>query len=112
MGISFDGLTTSLTLSNKRPNNKQKARIVITDINNQDFRNFLKEFKNSPYLVYKRKKSHNERIDAYFFLFKHIFKSVKTKNHVRLCTKGAKSDVNRTKSVIKTVGHVNKNVEG
>ena len=50
---SSKGMNTSLTLSNKSLNKKKKARINITDITNQYFRNVIKEFKNSPYLGYK-----------------------------------------------------------
>ena len=45
------GMNNCLTLSTKNPKKKQKERISITDITNQDLRKFLKEFKNSPYLV-------------------------------------------------------------
>ena len=46
MGIPCKGLTTSLTLSTKRSNKKQKERFYITDITSQDFRKLLKKFKN------------------------------------------------------------------
>ena len=57
--IPGKGLTTSLYLSTKGSNNKQKAMFSITDINNQDFRNLLKKFKSSPYPGYKSKKVQN-----------------------------------------------------
>ena len=46
------GLTNSLAHRNKRSNNKQKVRFAITDINNQEFKKFLKNFNNSTYLGY------------------------------------------------------------
>ena len=79
MVISGKGLTTSPTLRTKSPNNKQKARTSITEITNQDFRKFLKEFKNSPYLGYKNKQVHNQPTEAYFFLIKQVYKIVKRK---------------------------------
>ena len=72
MGITGKGLTNSLALRTKRSNNKQKARFAISRITNQDLRNFLKKFNNSPYLGSKSKQVHNEPTKAYFFLIKHI----------------------------------------
>ena len=60
MRISGKGMTTYLNLRIKRPNNKQNARTAITSIINQYFRKFLKEFKNSTYMGYKKKQVHNE----------------------------------------------------
>ena len=60
MGISGKALTTSLTLSTKSTNNKQKAMIAITEITIQDFSKLLNQFKNLPYLGYKKKQVHNE----------------------------------------------------
>ena len=60
MGIPGRGLTTSLDIIIKRSNNKQNEKFYITDITKHDFRNFLKKFKNSPYLGYKIKQFHNE----------------------------------------------------
>ena len=85
LGKSIKRMTTSMNLRTKRSNKKQKARFSITDITNQAFRNFLKKFKNSPYLGYKSKKVHNEATEAYFFLIKQITKLIKSKRHVRLC---------------------------
>ena len=82
MGRSGKGLTDSLDLSAKRTNKKQKARITITDITNQDFSNLLKEFRNFPYLVYKKKHICNGPTEAYFFLIKQVSKLIKRKNHV------------------------------
>ena len=48
IGISGKGLSTSLTLRTKSLNNNHKARTSITDINNQYFRGFLKDVKDSP----------------------------------------------------------------
>ena len=53
MGRKGKGMTNSLNISTKIPNKKQKSRLSINDITNQDFRNFLKGFTNSPYLVLK-----------------------------------------------------------
>ena len=50
MGIPGKGLTTYLDLSTKGSNKKQNSRFYITEITNKDFRNFLENFKNSPYL--------------------------------------------------------------
>ena len=64
MGRPGKGLTTSLDLRTKRSNQKQKERFAITNITNQDFRKFLKKFKNSHYLVYKSKRVHKEPTEA------------------------------------------------
>ena len=80
------GLTNSLALSTKRPNIKQKARFAITDINNQDLRNFLRKFKNSIYLGYKEKQVHNEPTEAYLLPIKQINKPIKINNNIRLYT--------------------------
>ena len=55
MVLPGKGLNKSLAQSTKRSNNKQKERVAITDITNQDFRKFLNKFKNSPYLGYTSK---------------------------------------------------------
>ena len=57
-------MNTSLAIRKKSPNKKQMARFSITNIKNQDLRKFLKKFKNSPYLGYKRKQVHNEPNEA------------------------------------------------
>ena len=98
MGIPGKGLTTSLALRTKTPNNKQKARISIIDITYQDFRKLIREFKNSPYLGYKKKQVHNEPTEDYFLLIRQVSKTIKSKKHVRLCTKGVKSDVETKKN--------------
>ena len=72
MGRSVKCLNISLYLSTKIPNKKQKSRFDIADITNQYFREFLKKFKNSPYLGYKSKQVHNEPTEVYFFLIKNI----------------------------------------
>ena len=90
MGRIGEGMTEFLSIRIKIPNKKQKARFSITDITNQAFRNFLKKFKNSPYLGYKSKKVHNEATEAYFFLIKQITKPIQRERHVGLCTKGVK----------------------
>ena len=46
MGRLDKGLTTSLTIRTKSPNNEQKARTNITAISNHYFNNLLKDFKN------------------------------------------------------------------
>ena len=53
------GINTYLDLSTRKSNNKQKSRFSITDITNQDLRNFLKNFKSSPYAGYKIKQVQN-----------------------------------------------------
>ena len=50
MGRQGKWLTTYLDLRTKISNKKEKARFSIDNINNQDFRKFLKKFNNSPYL--------------------------------------------------------------
>ena len=50
MGIPGKGMTTSLSLRTKTPNKQQKEKFDINDITNQDFRKFIKKFKNSPYI--------------------------------------------------------------
>ena len=104
---SGKGLTTSLTLRTKRPNKKQKARTAITDITNQYFRKLIKYFSNFPYLGYKEKQVHNEPTEAYFFLIKHIYKLIKSKNRIWLCTKIVKSDVDGKKLSMKQLNASN-----
>ena len=60
MEILAMGMTVSIMLLTKSPNNKQKARFAITDITNQDFRKLLKEIKNSPYLGLNNKHVNNK----------------------------------------------------
>ena len=69
---------------------KQKTRFAINVITQQDFRNLLKKFKNSPYLGYKIKKFYNEPTEAYLLLIKQINNLIKSERHVYLCTKGFK----------------------
>ena len=88
---SGKGLANYLTLGIKFQKRK-KARTDITDINNQLFSNFLKDFKNSPCLCYRKKQVHNEPTAAYFFLIKHASKQIKINNYVWLRTKRVKSD--------------------
>ena len=83
-----NGVTTSLDLSNKNPNKKQKAGFYITDITKQDFRKLLKKFENSPYLGYKSKQVHNEPTEVSFLLIKQINNPTKSERKVRLRTKG------------------------
>ena len=92
------GMTTSLTIRTKIPNNKQKARTVFTDITNQYFRKLLKKFNNSPFLGYKKKRVHNEPTESYFLLIIHISNLIKIKNRVLLCTKRVKLDLNGKKT--------------
>ena len=101
MERSGKGLTISLTLSTKSPNKKQKVRTDITDITDQYFRKFIKEFKNSPYLGYKKKHVHYEPTEAYIFLIKHISNPIKSNKHVRLSTKIVNSGFDGTKCVNK-----------
>ena len=98
---SGKGLTTPMDLSTKSPNKKQRARTSSTDITNQYFRNVIKEFNNPPYLGYKKKQVHNEQTEAYVFPIKQIPKPIKSNKHVRICTKGFQSDVDRKKRVNK-----------
>ena len=95
MGIPGEGLTISISIRTKIPNRKQKARFAITEITNQGFRQFLKEFNNSPYLGYKIKQVYNEQTGAYFLLIKWTNKPIKIEMHIRLCNKGVKSGVNK-----------------
>ena len=84
VGLSGTGTTTSMYISTKSSNKKQKTRLYITDITKQDFRKLLKKFKNSPYIVYKIKQVYNEPAEAYFFLIKNITKIMKIERHIRL----------------------------
>ena len=43
MGITCKKLTTSLAVSNKSTNKKQKESFAITETTNQDFRKLLKK---------------------------------------------------------------------
>ena len=45
MKITGMGITASMYISTKSPNNEQRSRFTINDINNQDYRKFLKRFK-------------------------------------------------------------------
>ena len=95
-------LTTPLDTRTKMSNNKQKERFSITDITNQDFRKFLNNFNNLPYLGYKSKQVHNEPTEDYSFLTKQITKLMKTKRHVKS---------NFVKSIVsEKIGHVNKKI--
>ena len=93
MGRSGKCLTTSLTFSTKSLNKNQTARTAITVINNQYFRDFLKEFNNAPYLGYNKKQVNNELTETYLFLIKQVSKLIKIENHVWLHTKTVRSDV-------------------
>ena len=53
------GMTTSLDISTRSSNKKQKTKFSITGITNQDLSKFLKKFNNSPYIGYKSKQVHN-----------------------------------------------------
>ena len=64
MEISDKGMTKYLTLSTKSTKNKQNTRTYITTITNHDFRKFLKDINNSPYLGYKKKQVYNEPTEA------------------------------------------------
>ena len=72
------GLSTSLDLRTKRSNKKQKDRFSITDINIQDFRKFINNFNNLPYLGNKSKEVHNEPTQAYLFLTNQITNLIKS----------------------------------
>ena len=90
-------MNTSMFLRTKSPNNKQKARTSITVITNQGFRDFLKEFKTSLYLGYRKKQVHNEPTESYFLLINQFYKIIKSKKHVWIRIKAVTSDVDRTK---------------
>ena len=92
MGRLGKGLTNSLALRTKRPNKKQKSGFAITGITNQYFRKLRKGFKNSLYLVCKKKQVHIEPTEAHFFLIRQETNIIKGNNIVRLRTKGVKSD--------------------
>ena len=62
------GLTAYISLKTKSSNNKQKERFYITDTTKQDFRKFLNNSNNSPYLGYNSKQVHNEPTEACLFL--------------------------------------------
>ena len=64
MIISVKGMTNTLTLRTNKPNKKQKASTAITEIINQDLCQFFREFKNSFYLGYKKKKFPNDPTEA------------------------------------------------
>ena len=97
------GITTSLNLRTKIPNNKQNTGFSITVITNQDFRNILRRFKNSPHVGCNSKHVHNKPAEAYLFPTKHITKLVKGERNDR--TNYVKLGVN------KTIGHVNKAIQ-
>ena len=86
MGSPGNGLTNSLYIRTKRSNKKQNTRFYITDITNQYLSNFLRKFKNSPYLCYKSKQVQNEPTESYFLLIKHITKLMKINRYVQILT--------------------------
>ena len=93
-------------------NKKQKERFSITNTTNQDFRNFLKKFKNSTYLGYKSKQIQDEPTEDYLLIIKHITKLMKTERNVRICTNFVKSCINKKIGHInKTIGHINKSIQ-
>ena len=100
-----------MTLGTKRPNKKQKSRTDITYITNQYFSKLLNNFNNLTYIGYKKKQAYNEPTEAYLFLIKHIYKLIKSKKHIYLCTKKVKSDTNGTKHANETIEHVNKKIQ-
>ena len=81
------GLNTSMAISTKMPEKKQKTRTAITDITNEYFGRFFKEFNNSPYRGYYRKMVHSEQAEACFLLFNNISKPIKINKHIWLHTK-------------------------
>ena len=81
---------------------RKNAKTSITDITDQYFRQFIKEFLKPPNVCYKKKKAHIEPTKAYLFLIKQFYKRIKSKNHVWPRTKIVKSDSN------KKIGQVNK----
>ena len=112
MVIPGRGLTTPLALSTIRPNKKQKARFAITEINNQDSRKLLNNFKNSPYLGYKIKHVHNEPTEYYLFLIKQTTKLIKGKRHIWLLTNFVNSGANEKIGYVnEKIGHVNKIIQ-
>ena len=78
MRIPGKGMTTSMDLKTKSPNNKQKERFVITEITKNYFNKLLRNFYKSPYLCYKIKQFHNKPTEACLFLIKHITKLIKS----------------------------------
>ena len=104
VGIPDKGLTTSLTLMTKSPNNKQKWKTAINDTTHQDFRKLLNKYKKLPQIGYKKKKVHNKPTESYLFLVKHISKLLKRNNHVLLYTQKVKLEAVGTK-------HVNKKIQ-
>ena len=77
MVILGKGIPTSLTLWTKRPNKTQKSRTEITDIANQYFMKFLKDFNNPPYISYNKKHVNNEPTEDCFLKSKPITKPIK-----------------------------------
>ena len=59
MVLKGKGLTTSLFLSTKMSNKKQRGYFAITDITNKFFRKFLKNFMYWHYLGLKIKQVYN-----------------------------------------------------
>ena len=89
MGRIGKRMNNSLASRNKSKK-KQKAKFANTDITNQDLRELLNKFENSPYLSYKHKQVHNEPTESSFFLIKLITKRIKINGHVQIHTKGVK----------------------
>ena len=70
----------------------------------------LRKFDNSPDLGYKSKQVHNEPIEAYFYLIKHI--TMLTKSERRVRSKFVKLGVNKKIARInETIRHVNKAIQ-
>ena len=82
MVISNKGLATSLNISIIRSSkNKQNTRTSITDIVPQDFMKLLEEFKDLPYLGYRKKQVKSEPMEAYLSLVKNNFHIINSKKH-------------------------------
>ena len=58
-----------------------------------------------------KKQVHNDPTEAYFFLIKHVSEPIKIKNHIPLCTKRAKSNVDGAKRINKTIEHINEKIQ-
>ena len=58
----------------------------ITNITPQEFRKLLKNLRNLPHWGYNKKQVQSKPIEDYFFLVTRIYKLLKSKNDILICT--------------------------
>ena len=79
MGIPGKGIINSLTRNTRRRQIKW-AKTSINDVVPQNFMKLLEEFKDLPYLEYRKRQVKNEPNEAYLFLDKKIISCLITRS--------------------------------